>query len=157
MVDRASGQVSHGHVGGLFRLSCRPFPLRKASPPWPIGGVSTLTALFPCDMSSDITQEHVHSGEMATAWRQCPCCWCCLHRLVLRWARMLPQLPAARNRPPSSQPNRPTTAPCGNGGTRPLRASPKPTLGKVENLMRYTVSQLPQSLASSPAPILTRR
>lgn len=34
MVDLASGQVSHGHVDGLFRLSYPPFPFEEGLPPW---------------------------------------------------------------------------------------------------------------------------
>ena len=66
------------------------------------------------------------------------------------------QLPPQRNRPPSSQHNRTTTAPCGNGGPSLFRqVQSLPWVKSKPNAS--TVSLLPLPLASSPVPILTRR
>lgn len=56
MVDLASGQVSHGHVDGLFRLSYPPLPVKEGFPPYGIG-VSTLITVSTLHVVPSYTQD----------------------------------------------------------------------------------------------------
>lgn len=152
MVDLASGQVSHGHVDGLFRLSYPPLPVKEGLLPHGIG-VSTLITVS----TLHVVPSYTHRA--CTQWwdgdrRRCRGRWlspsasgCGCHNC--HHSAMDPP-------PPGSQHNRTMMAPCGNGGPSLFRQVQSPPWVKSKP-NASTVSLLLLPLASSAVLILTRQ